>query len=166
MTDFIPNESWFQPSLLARDHKLFLQLSAEEADFWLPRVFDRIRPHINMINGLFLEDGEENENQPINLELVLMLAIRSVREVAQEMADSMLTPDRLDRILPVLNTYCDELLAENRALDATFIQQGLIQIKRMRNPGQNPLLVEICVRSIFHQIDLFSGNPRTALLAQ
>lgn len=158
------NETWYQPSLLARDHKLFLQLSPEEADVWLPRVFERIRPHIDMINGLVFDNEEEHE--PLNLELVLTLAIRSVREVAQEMADVMLTPERLDGLLPVISAYCDELLAQNRALDATFIQQGLIQIQRLGSPSQNPLLVEICVRSIFHQINLFNGNPRSLLWAQ
>jgi hypothetical protein len=152
---------WFQPSILIRDNKLFLQLSAQEADVWLPRVFDRIRPQIDMVYGLVFEDVMEHE--PLNLELALMLAIRGVREVAREMAADMFTPDRLAYLVPVLNAYCDELLAQDRPLDATYVQQGLIQIEQDENPSNNPLLVEVCISSIFHQVDLFNSNPRSPM---
>ena len=147
----------FQPSLLARDHKLFLELTAEEAEVWITRVFERIRPQMSMIAGLIAVDGEQGA--PLNLEAVLMVASRSVREVAVEMADILLTAERQQKLVPSLSAYCDELLADGRALDATFIQQGLIAIDEARAAGQNPLLVEICLRSIFHQVNLLNGNP-------
>ena len=91
-----------------------------------------------------------------------MVASRSVREVAVEMADILLTAERQQKLVPSLSAYCDELLADGRALDATFIQQGLIAIDEARAAGQNPLLVEICLRSIHHQVSMINGNPRAA----
>jgi hypothetical protein len=154
---------WIKPSLLARDQKLFLQLSTEEADLWLPRVFERISPQIDMIYGLVYDD---DTREPLNLELALTLTMRTVREVAQEMADGLLSPERLEHLLPVLNLYCDELLAQDRVRDATYIQNGLIQMKQCARPAQNPLLVEICVRSIFHQVELFNDRMRGLLWSQ
>ncbi len=150
----------FQPSLLARDRKLFLELTPDEADVWITRVFERIRPQMGLITSLILPEGVPSG--PLNLEAVLMVASRSVREVAVEMADILLTTVRQQQLMPSLSVYCDELLAEGRALDATFIQQGLIDIQDGKSPGQNPLLVEICLRSIYHQVSLINGNPRLA----
>ena len=42
----------FQHSLLVRDQKLFLELTSEEADVWITRVFDRIRPQMHLIATL------------------------------------------------------------------------------------------------------------------
>lgn len=147
----------FHTSILARDRKLFLEMTAEEADEWIPRVFDRIRPHMAMINALVYD--EEDEKAPLNLELMLSIAGRSVREVAVEMANELLTPTRQQQLVPLLNVYCDELLVEARDLDATFVQQGLIGIQRGIAAGQNMLLVEVCMRSIFQQVSLINGNP-------
>jgi hypothetical protein len=154
------NGSSFQPSLLARDRKLFLELTPDEAEVWITRVFERVRPQMHLITSLILPEGEQGA--PLNLETVLMVASSSVREVAVEMADILLTPERQQQMIPSLGVYCDELLAEGRALDATFIQQGLIAIQEGRFPGQNQLLVEICLRSITHQVSLINGNPRLA----
>ncbi len=151
----------FQPSLLARDHKLFLELTPDEAEVWITRVFDRIRPQMQMITALIL--NENDQTSPLNLEAVLMVASSSVREVAVEMADVLLSPDRLQQLFPLLSAYCDELLAQGRALDATFVQQGLIGMLEEKDPGQNPLLVEVCLRSIYHQVSLINGQPRMAL---
>lgn len=153
----------FQPSLLTRDRKLFLELTPAEADVWITRVFDHIRPQMQIITSMFLGEGEQGA--PLNLEAVLMVATRSVREIAVEMAGILLTPDRQQLLIPALSIYCDELLAEGRALDATFIQQGLICIQEGKTPGQNPLLVEVCLRSIYHQVSLINGNPRMVPLA-
>jgi hypothetical protein len=154
----------FQPSLLTRDRKLFLELTPAEAEVWVTRVFDHIRPQMQLITSMFLGDGEQHT--PLNLEAVLMVASRSVREVAVEMADILMTPERQQRLVPALNMYCDELLAEGRALDATFIQQGLICILEGKVASQNPLLVEVCLRSIHHQVSLINGVPRMGPLSQ
>lgn len=154
----------YQPSLLTRDRKLFFELTPQEADVWIARVFDHIRPQMQIITQMFL--GESEQNAPLNLEAVLMVASRTVREVAVEMADILLTPERQQRLVPALSIYCDELLAEGRPLDATFIQQGLICIQDGKCPSQNPLLVEICLRSIHYHVSLINGSPRMALLAQ
>jgi hypothetical protein len=152
--------SSFQYSLLARDRKSFIELSPEEADVWITRVFDRIRPQMNLINGLVLNENEKG--MPLDLETVLAVASNSVREVAVEMANVLITPERQRRLSPLLNAYCDELLAQGRPLDATFIQQGLIDMQDGREPGQNPLFVEICLRGIHQQVSLINGNPRAA----
>ncbi len=150
----------YQPSLLARDRKLFLELTPEEADVWITRVFDRIRPQMHVITNLIL--GEGTPTAPLNLEAVLIVAAPSVREVAVEMANLLLTPERQQQLFPLLNAYCDELLAQGRALDATFVQQGLIAMQEGKLPGQNQLMVEICLYSIFYQVSLINGNPRPA----
>ncbi len=150
----------YQPSLLARDRKLFLELTSEEADVWITRVFDRIRPHMHMITNLILSEG--GPAAPLNLEAVLIIAAPSVREVAVEMANLLLTSERQQQLFPLLSAYCDELLAQGRALDATFVQQGLIVMQEGKLPGQNPLLVEICLHSIYHQVSLINGSPRPA----
>jgi hypothetical protein len=151
----------FQPSLLARDRKLFLELSPEEADVWITRVFDRIRPHMHAISSLVLTEAEQGA--PLNLEAMLVVASSSVREVAVEMANIILTPQRMEQLFPLLNAYCDELLAQGRALDATFVQQGLIEMLTGKAPGQITLLVEICLRGIYHQVSMINGNPGIAL---
>lgn len=148
----------FQPSLLTRDRKLFLELTPEEADIWIARVFDRIRPQMQLINAMMFQENEEQS--PLNLELVLMMANRSVREVAGEMASTLLTPDRQQALFPTISAYCDELLAQGRNLDATFIQQGLIAMQSGQDPGQNTLLVEVCMRSIFFQVGLVNSSPQ------
>jgi hypothetical protein len=163
MTDF-PNEFPFQSSLLARDHKLFLELSTEEANEWIPLVFERVRPHMPLINALIVDDVD-NDPTPVNLSVVLMIARQPVREVAAEMAASLLTPDRQKMLIPLLGVYCDELLAQGRGLDATFVQQGLIDMQRGQQPGQNPLLVEVCLASIHHQVMLINGGPHAPLLS-
>lgn len=150
----------FQPSLLDRDQKLFLELTSEEAEVWITRVFERIRPQMHIITSLILQEGDQG--RPLNLETVLMVAEHGVREVAAEMAGTLLTPERQRQLIPSLSAYCDELLAEGRALDATFVQQGLIAVEEGKAPGQNPLLVEICLRGIYHQVSLINGNPRAA----
>jgi hypothetical protein len=152
----------YHSSLLARDRKLFLELTTDEAEVWVTRVFDRIRPQMHIIS-LLLNEGEPGT--PLNLEAVLVIASESVREVAVEMAGVLFTPERLARISPLLNAYCDELLARGRALDATFVQRGLIDLQAGFAPGQNSLLVEICLRSIHHQVNLINGSPRAALTA-
>ena len=152
------NDSPFLPSLLARDHKLFLELSPEEADVWIARVFDAIRPQMHLVRAIGLDD-DDDQAAPLNLEAVLIIAVHKVREVAVEMAGELLTPERQQRLVPLLDTYCDELLAEGRDLDATFIEQGLMDIRAGKRPGQNTLLVEICMRSIFYQVSLISGDP-------
>ncbi len=157
------NQFPYQTSLLARDQKVFLQLTPEEADIWIPRVFERVKPHMPMINAFTLE-GDENDRIPVNLEVLLMIASKSVREVAVEMAASVLTAERQRQLLPMLNAYCDELLAEDRALDATFVQQGLIDMQRGQPPSQNPLLVEVCLTSIHFQVMLINGGPHAPLL--
>lgn len=144
-----------RPTLLFRDNKLFLQLTSEEAEVWITRVFERIRPQMPMISGILLQ---EQFNIPLNLEVVLMVASHSVREVAVEMAGTLLTRERQQRLAPALNAYCDELLAQDRTLDAAYIQQGLIGIEAGQEAGKNPLLVEICLRSIYHQVALINGN--------
>lgn len=151
-----------QYSLLARDRKLFIELSPEEADVWITRVFDRIRPQMHIITNMVMEEGGFYLGMPLNLEMVLTVAADSVREVAVEMANILITPERQQQLFPLLNAYCDELLAQGRALDAIFVQQGLIALQEGQAPGQNPLLVEICLRSIYHQVSLINGNPRTA----
>lgn len=147
----------FQPSILDRDHKLFFELSPQEADVWIARLFDEIRPQMHLIRAMTF-DGD-TKNAPLNLEVVLMVAARKVREVAVSMADALLTPERQQQIIPLLSGYCDELLAEGRGLDATFVEQGLIGIRAGKKPGQNILLVEICIRSIFHQVSMINGDP-------
>jgi len=148
----------FQPSLLARDRKLFLELTPEEADVWITRVFDRIRPHMHLISSMVF--NPEERGAPLNLEAVLFVASPSVREVAVEMANVLLTPERQQQLFPLLNAYCDELLAQGRALDATFVQQGLIDMLDGKFPGQNTLLVEVCLRGIYHQVSLINSSPR------
>ena len=143
-------------SLLTRDQKLFLELTPAEADVWISRVFDRLRPHMNLISAIV---GAENAGRPLNLEMVLEMVHLPVREVAVEMADDLLTPARQRILLPLLNTYCDELLAQGRNVDAIFIQQGLIAMQEGALPGQNPLLVEVCLRSIVHQVSLINSGP-------
>jgi hypothetical protein len=151
----------FQPSLLARDRKLFLELTSEEADVWITRVFDRIRPHMHTIASLVLTEAEKGS--PLNLEAMLIVASPSVREVAVEMANQLLTPERQGQLFPLLSAYCDELLAQGRALDATFVQQGLIEMLNGKTPGQVTLLVEICLRGIYHQVSLINGSPSILL---
>lgn len=151
------NDLSYPSSLLARDHKLFLELSPQETDVWVGRVFDAIRPQMKLIRAMTF-DGDTS-NAPMNLEAVLLIASRKVREVAVEMAADLLTPQRQQRLVPLLNAYCDELLAEGRGLDATFIEQGLMDIRAGKSPGQNILLVEICMRSIYHQVSLINGDP-------
>ena len=146
----------FQSSLLARDRKLFLDLTQEEADLWITRVFDRVRPNMQLISAVTLQ--EDDEKSPLNLEVVLMVANRSVREVSIEMADALLTPERQKKLMPLISRYCDELLAQGRELDAAFVQQGLIDILQGVNPSQNTLLVEICLRSIYHQVSILNNN--------
>ena len=151
------SDLFFQSSLLARDHKLFLELSPEETEVWVGRVFDAIRPQMNLIRAMTF-DGD-TASVPMNLEAVLLIASRKVREVAVEMAAELLTPERQRRLAPMLDAYCDELLAEGRGLDAIFIQQGLTDIRGGRIARQNLLLVEICMVSIFHQVSLINGDP-------
>lgn len=158
------NQFPFQNSLLARDQKVFLELTPEEADKWIPLVFERVKPHMPMINAFVVEDG--SDRLPMNLEVVMLIASKTVREVAVEMAGSLLTAERQKRLLPQLNAYCDELLAEDRALDATFVQQGLINIQRGQQPSLNPLLVEVCLTSIYHQVMLINGGPHASLRSQ
>ncbi len=150
----------YQPSLLARDRKLFLELTPDEADVWITRVFERIRPQMPAITNQILNEG--GPVAPLNLAAVLIVAAPSVREVAVEMANILLSPERLQQLFPLLNAYCDELLAQGRALDATFVQQGLIAMQEGKHPGQNQLLVEICLYSIYHQVSLINGSPRPA----
>ncbi len=154
----------FQNSLLSRDHKLFLELSVEEADVWIPRVFERVKPHMPMINAISFE-GESDNRTPMNLEVVLLIASQTVREVAVEMASTLLTTERLKKLLPLLNAYCDELLADGRDFDATFVQQGLIAIQQGQQPANNPLLVEVCLTSIHHQVMLINGGPHAPPLS-
>lgn len=158
------NEDFFQPSLLTRDRKLFLELTPDEVDMWVTRVFDHIRPYMRGILPLILD--EEDLNAPLDLELVLTIANRRVREVAVEMANALFTPDRQQQIFPLLNAYCDELLAQGRSLDATFVQQGLIGILQGQAPGQNTLLVEVCLRAITHQVSLINAGPRVSSHSQ
>ena len=155
------NQIPFQNSLLARDQKVFLELTPEEAEKWIPLVFERVKPHMPMINAFVVEDG--TDHMPMNLEVVLMIASKTVREVAVEMASDLLTTERQTRLLPKLNAYCDELLAQDRALDATFVQQGLINMQRGQQPALNPLLVEVCLTSIYHQVMLINGGPHAPL---
>lgn len=157
------NDSPFQLPLLARDHKRFLELSPQEADVWITRVFDAIRPQMGLIRAIaFDEDSgalSPGDNAPLNLEAVLLIAGRKVREVAAEMAGALFTPQRQQQLIPLLNAYCDELLAQGRGLDATFIEQGLMDMHSGKNPAQNILLVEICMRSIYDQVSLINGDP-------
>lgn len=155
------NQFPFQQSLLVRDQKVFLQLTAEEADKWIPLVFERVMPHMPMIHAFVIDEG--NRHVPVNLEVVLMIASTTVREVAVEMAAALLTVERQKQLLPQLNDYCDELLAQDRALEATFVQQGLINIQRGQHPSQNPLLVEVCLTSIYHQVLLINGGSHAPL---
>jgi hypothetical protein len=177
------NAPLFQKSLLARDQKAFLELTSDEVETWVPIVFEHIRPHIHLMQvitdpRLFLDpqtyarkpeesdpfDIGEDENQfhePLNLEIALMIASQSVREVAAEMADHLLTVERQQRLFPAISAYCDELLARGRDLDATFVQQGLIGILQGIPPRQNPLLIEICMRSIHQQVSMINGGSRS-----
>jgi hypothetical protein len=109
---------------------------------------------------------EAEQGSPLNLEAVLVVAAPSVREVAVEMANILLTPDRQEQLFPLLSAYCDELLAQGRALDATFVQQGLIEMLNGKIPGQITLLVEICLYGIYHQVSLINGGPNVALKSQ
>jgi hypothetical protein len=154
-------ESMFHTPLLARDQKLFLELSSDEAVYWVTRVFEHLRPYMRAITPLLID--EEDINAPLDLEGMLVIGSRRVREVAVEMANVIFTPERQQQIFPMLSAYCDELLAEGRALDATFVQQGLIGILNGQPPAQNTLLVEVCQYSIFHQVSLINRGPRSSL---
>jgi hypothetical protein len=156
------NDFPYQTSLLARDQKVFLQLTPEEVDVWIPRVFERVKPHMPMINAFTFEE-DIDDRVPVNLEVLLMIASKSVREVAVEMAAAVLTAERQRQLLPMLNAYCDELLAEDRTFDATFVQQGLIGIQRGQLASQNPLLIEVCLTSIHYQVMLINGGPHAPL---
>lgn len=148
-------------SFLIRDNKLFLELSQSEADEWIPKVFDKIRPSMNALCAVLFD-----EDEPANLPLILDLTMDQVREVAREMADCLMTPDRLRVIFPRLDGYCDELLADGRDREAAFIQTGLIQmarcIARAEQPQRNSLLVEICAQAIYQHIEAMSTIDRSA----
>ncbi len=152
--------SMFQTPLLARDQKLFLELTSDEAVYWVTRVFEHLRPYMRAITPLIV--NEEDLNAPLDLEGMLIVGSRRVREVAVDMANVIFTPERQQQIFPQLSAYCDELLAEGRTLDATFVQQGLIGIQQGQQPGQNTLLVEVCQYSIFHQVSLINRGPRSS----
>ena len=157
--------SRYKKSILARDQKHFLILTEDEVNFWIPRVFECVQPVMPLIRALMLQDsapGGEDEHTPVDLEAVLMIAARPVREVAAEMANALLTPTRLNSLFPRLNAYCDELLAQNRPLEAAFVQQELLRIRQGCEPAQVPLLVEICLRSIDQQVSLINGSSPPA----
>jgi len=138
-------------SFLTRDRKLFLELSQAEVDCWIPRVFDKIRPQMLALSAILF-----GENEPTNLVLILDLTMDEVRDVAREMANTLMTPERLHQIHPLLDNYCDELLAQGREREAAFIQHGLIRMDRMQAPERNPLLVEICAQALYQQIHQMS----------
>ena len=69
-------------------------------------------------------------------------------EIAQEMAASVFTPERIEQLAERLRTYQRQLLEAGEKQAALYVQGGLMALEHEPSPTDNPFLMGICLVSL------------------
>ena len=127
--------------LLDREDAGPLYLGPDEVQLWLEPLLDRLQP-LETRAAQAAEEGRFNDPQ-ITKEMQGALL-----EIAQEMAASVFTPQRVQELAETLRAYRRQLREANENQAALYAQGGLLLLEEVPSPADNRFLVGVCATSL------------------
>jgi uncharacterized protein YecA (UPF0149 family) len=127
--------------LLDREDAARLYLSDEEMEPWIPMLEERLGPLSVEVEQALAEGRAEDPG-------ITDAVSQEMFAISKEMAAKIFTPQRLAQLREELQAYRHDLDAAQDRQAAVSVHGALISLKGDLDPGEEPLLIVICVASI------------------
>jgi hypothetical protein len=127
--------------LVDREDAARLRLSDEEMEPWIPKLEEQLAPLAAEIERALAEGREEDQS-------ITDAVSQEMFAISKEMATQIFTPGRVVQLVEELQAYRRDLEAAQEHEAAKHVYGAILSLREDIDPGEEPLLILICVASI------------------